>query len=63
MFWWGIYGGVEVRRGVDKVRCYAVLRENEDRSWVEQGLGEKVGVVCREVSRELGVMTGGFQGF
>lgn len=63
MFWWGIYGGAVVWRDADKVRCYAVLRENGGRSWTEQGLGEKVGVVCRGVSRELGVMTGGCRGF
>ena len=63
VFWWGIYGGAGIKRGADKVRCYAVLCGNGDRSWVEQGLVGKVGVVCREVSRELGVMTGGCRGF
>ena len=58
VFWWGIYSGAVAWLDAYKVRCYAVLRENGGRSWVEQGLGKKVGVVRRGVSREFDVMTG-----
>lgn len=59
MFLWGIYSGAVAWLDAYKVRCYAVFRENGGRSWVEQGLGKKVGVVRRGVSREFDEMTGG----